>query len=60
MEMYDRVFELWKLGNLTLGSSDTKERIHRVAERNPETFLVGVIEKKIIILLNLWVSPRVC
>ena len=48
IEMYDRVYELWKLGNLTLGSSDTKERILRVVERNPETFLVGKINNKII------------
>ena len=48
IEMYDRVYELWKLGNLTLGSSDTKERIQKVAARNPETFLVGKIENKII------------
>jgi ribosomal protein S18 acetylase RimI-like enzyme len=45
---YKRVFELWKQGNLTLGSSDTKERIQRVAERNSDTFLVGKLENKII------------
>ncbi len=48
IEMYDQVFELWKLGNLTMGSSDTKERIVRVAKRNPETFLVGLIKNKVI------------
>ncbi|TFG18463.1 MAG: GNAT family N-acetyltransferase [Promethearchaeota archaeon] len=46
--MYERVYKLWELGNLTLGSSDTKERIQKVAERNPETFLVGKIGEEII------------
>ena len=48
IEMYERVYELWRLGNLTLGSSDTKKRIQKVAERNAETFLVGKIGKKIV------------
>lgn len=48
IDMYDRVYKLWKLGNLTLGSSDTKERIKKVAHRNPDTFLVGKHEDKII------------
>ncbi len=48
IDMYERVFELWKLGNLTLGSSDTKERVQRVANRNQDTFLVGKIGEKII------------
>ena len=48
IDMYDQVYELWQLGNLTLGSSDTKERIQKVAERNPETFLVGKIENKVV------------
>jgi len=48
IDMYDQVYQLWKLGDLTLGSSDTKERIQKVAERNPDTFLVGKIENKII------------
>ena len=48
IDMYDRVYELWKLGNLTLGSSDTKERIQKVAKRNSETFLVGKIENIIV------------
>jgi N-acetylglutamate synthase len=48
IDMYDRVYELWKLGNLTLSSSDTRERIQKVAIRNPETFLVGKVNNKII------------
>ena len=48
IDMYDRVYELWKMGNLTLGSSDTHERIQKVAERNPETFLIGKINDQII------------
>jgi ribosomal protein S18 acetylase RimI-like enzyme len=48
IDMYDRVYELWKLGNLTLGSSDKKERIRKVALRNPDTFLVGKVNNKII------------
>ncbi|MBN2154676.1 MAG: GNAT family N-acetyltransferase [Candidatus Lokiarchaeota archaeon] len=48
MDMYDRVYVLWTMGNLTLGSSDTRERIQKVAKRNPDTFLVGKINGSIV------------
>ncbi len=47
-EMYDDVYRLWKKVDLTLGSSDTKEETVRMLKRNPELFLVGIENNKII------------
>lgn len=47
-EMYEDVYKIWEQTGLSLGSSDTKEQITNVFHRNPSTFLVGVLDTKII------------
>jgi ribosomal protein S18 acetylase RimI-like enzyme len=48
LDMYDEVYRLWKDSGLSLGDSDTKEQVERVREMNPDLFLVGIEEQKII------------
>ncbi|WP_371803192.1 GNAT family N-acetyltransferase [Candidatus Lokiarchaeum ossiferum] len=47
-DMYEEVYNIWVLTGLSLGSSDTKEQITNVYHRNPNTFLVGMLDKKIV------------
>ena len=48
LDMYEEVYKLWEIVGLFLGASDTKEQVARVLEYNPELFIVGKIEGKII------------
>ncbi|MHA1304946.1 MAG: GNAT family N-acetyltransferase [Candidatus Heimdallarchaeaceae archaeon] len=48
IDMYPDVFALWKAVDLTLGSSDTEEETKRMLERNPDLFLVGEEDGKIV------------
>lgn len=47
-EMYNDVFKLWKDSGLSLGASDTKDQVERLSEMNPDLFLVGIKDSKII------------
>ena len=48
IDMYDDVYKLWNESGLSLGDSDTKEQVERVRRMNPDLFLVGIEDEKII------------
>lgn len=48
MKLYDEVVQLWKKAGISVGSSDLKEEIEKMLERNPNLFLIGKIKEKII------------
>ena len=48
IEMYNDVYKLWKDSGLSLGSSDTKDQVERMRKMNPDMFLVGIKDNKII------------
>ncbi|TFH28314.1 MAG: GNAT family N-acetyltransferase [Promethearchaeota archaeon] len=44
---YSQVYQLWELGHLSLGSSDTFTNIERFAQMNPSFFLVGEVDDQL-------------
>ncbi|NVM19311.1 MAG: GNAT family N-acetyltransferase [Candidatus Lokiarchaeota archaeon] len=48
MKYYDEVIELWRRAGINVGSTDTKEELERVVQQNPDLFLIGKLNKKII------------
>lgn len=48
MKFYDKVIELWRKAGISVSSSDTKEELEKMHQRNPQLFLLGVIKEKII------------
>jgi ribosomal protein S18 acetylase RimI-like enzyme len=48
IKYYNDIVHLWKKAGISVGSSDSKKEIERMLERNPNLFLIGKIEEKII------------
>jgi ribosomal protein S18 acetylase RimI-like enzyme len=48
MESYDDIISIWRKTEISVGSTDTKEEIKRILDKNPQLFLVGKIDQKII------------
>jgi len=48
IEYYDEVVELWKKAGIGVGSSDMIDEVTRVLNRNPDLFLIGKVQKKVI------------
>ena len=48
VKYYQKVVELWKKAGIEVGSSDTKEEIAGVLNRNPDLFLIGKEDGKIV------------
>ena len=48
MDNYNEIISLWKKAGINVGSSDTKEEIEKMLNRNPNLFLVGKIDGKVI------------
>jgi ribosomal protein S18 acetylase RimI-like enzyme len=48
MKSYDRVIELWKKAGISVGSSDTEDELEKMFQRNPELFLIGKEDEKLI------------
>ncbi|MFX1379813.1 MAG: GNAT family N-acetyltransferase [Promethearchaeota archaeon] len=48
MESYDEIIALWRKTGINVGSTDTKEEIERMLKRNPQLFLIGKINQKLI------------
>jgi len=48
MKYYHKVVELWKKAGIGVGSSDTKDEIAGVQNRNPDLFLIGKEDGKIV------------
>jgi len=47
MKLYDKVIELWRKAGISVSSSDTKEELEKMHQRNPQLFLLGVLKEKI-------------
>ena len=48
MRYYTEVIEIWRTSGISVGSSDEKEEIKRVFRKNPNLFLIGLIDRKVI------------
>lgn len=48
LKYYHKVVELWEKAGIGVGSSDTKEEIAGVLNRNPDLFLIGKEDRKIV------------
>ena len=48
LKYYHKVVELWKKAGIGVGSSDTKGEIAGVLNRNPDLFLIGKEDGKIV------------
>ena len=48
LKYYQKVVELWKKAGIEVGSSDTKEEIAGVLNRNHDLFLIGKEDGKIV------------
>jgi ribosomal protein S18 acetylase RimI-like enzyme len=47
MNQYDEIVEIWRKSGLSIGSSDTKQEVNRMLQRNPNLFLTGKVENKV-------------
>ena len=45
IEQYDEIIEIWRKAGLSIGSSDTKEQVNRMLQRNPNLFLIGKVDE---------------
>ena len=48
MKLYEDVVQLWNKAGISVGSSDSKNEVERMLERNPNLFLIGKIKDEII------------
>ncbi|KKL20862.1 hypothetical protein LCGC14_2451210 [marine sediment metagenome] len=48
IESYNQVLELWKKAGINVSSSDSKEELEKMLKRNPNLFLIGKKNQKII------------
>ena len=48
MKLYEDVVQLWNKAGISMGSSDSKNEVERMLERNPNLFLIGKIKENII------------
>lgn len=48
IESYDEVVGLWRKAGVEIVSSDTIDEVTRVLNRNPDLFLIGRVQEKII------------
>lgn len=51
MKCYDEVIQLWKNAGISVGSSDSKEELEKMLNRNPDLFLIGKIKDQIIVVV---------
>ncbi|MFX1365328.1 MAG: GNAT family N-acetyltransferase [Promethearchaeota archaeon] len=45
---YEEIVALWRKAGINVGSSDTLEEINKMLQRNPNLFLIGKIQRKIV------------
>ncbi|MEE9376545.1 MAG: GNAT family N-acetyltransferase [Candidatus Lokiarchaeia archaeon] len=48
IELYEEIVMLWRKAGINIGSSDTREELERVLQRNPNLFLIGKLDNKVI------------
>lgn len=47
IESYDDIINLWRKAGISVGSTDTKEELERMLQRNPDLFLIGKSDEKV-------------
>ena len=52
MEYYNEIIDLWRRSGISIGSSDDKEEVKRLLEHNPDLFLIGKVNEKIIAVVE--------
>ncbi len=48
MRYYHEIIDLWKRTGIEISSSDTRDEIARILKRNPDLFLIGKENEKVI------------
>ncbi len=48
MKFYEEVIQIWRKAGISIGSTDTKEELQRMIHWNPNLFLIGKIDNKVI------------
>ena len=48
IELYEEIVMLWRKAGISVGSSDTREELERVLQRNPNLFLIGKLDNIVI------------
>ncbi|MBA7518026.1 Acetyltransferase YpeA [subsurface metagenome] len=48
MRYYQEIIDLWKRSGIEVSSSDTRDEIARILKRNPDLFLIGKENEKVI------------
>ena len=48
MESYEDIVDLWRKSGISVGSTDTRDEIERMLQRNPNLFLIGKVDNKVI------------
>jgi len=48
MRYYHEIIDLWKRSGIELSSSDTRDEIARILKRNPDLFLIGKENEKVL------------
>jgi len=48
MESYENIVDLWRKSSISVGSTDTRDEIERMLQRNPNLFLIGKVDNKVI------------
>ncbi len=48
MDSYETVVNLWKRSGINVGSTDTREELERMLQRNPNLFLIGKDNDRVI------------
>ena len=48
MKFYDDIIRLWRKTGISVGSSDTREELEKMFQRNPDLFLIGKAQEKVI------------
>ena len=52
IELYEEIVMLWRKAGISVGSSDTREELERVLQRNPNLFLIGKLDNKVISVVS--------
>jgi ribosomal protein S18 acetylase RimI-like enzyme len=48
MNLYEDVISIWRKAGISVGSTDTRKEIQRMLKRNPDLFLIGRLNEKVI------------
>jgi len=48
MRYYHEIIDLWKRSGIEVSSSDTRDEIAEILKRNPDLFLIGKVQERVI------------